>query len=140
EPNSVVSGRPLPEKPPKPARGAAKTTTSTARRTRAAKSTGASADWPDDAPRAALPALLEPELATLVAAPPEGDDWGYEIKFDGYRILARIDGDDVRLVTRNGNDWTTKLGAIADELRARRVEPCWIGGEIVVLDAQGASD
>lgn len=43
------------------------------------------------------------------ARPPSGGEWTYEIKLDGYRILARIKGGSVRLFTRNGNDWTDKM-------------------------------
>jgi bifunctional non-homologous end joining protein LigD len=57
-----------------------------------------------------LPSELEPELATLVDAPPATpQDWLFEVKYDGYRLLARIDGDDITLHTRNRNDWTHKL-------------------------------
>src|SRR3546814_8271255 len=57
-----------------------------------------------------LPATLLPQLATLVDAPPrDAENWIYEIKFDGYRLLARIEGTDPRLYTRNGNDWTARL-------------------------------
>lgn len=87
---------------------------------------------------AALPKTLSPQLATLVDKPPQdGEDWLYEIKFDGYRIVARVDGGDVRLVTRNGNDWTDKLPALAAELRKMKLKPCWLDGEIVVADENG---
>ena len=69
---------------------------------------------------AALPESLSPQLATLVAEPPAGDGWIYEIKFDGYRVLARIDGDDVRLFTRNGNDWSERMPALVEAVRAAR--------------------
>src|SRR5690606_16994735 len=55
---------------------------------------------------APLPPLLSPQLATLVTAPPPRGEWLYELKLDGYRLLARIEGSDVRCFTRNGNDWT----------------------------------
>jgi bifunctional non-homologous end joining protein LigD len=64
---------------------------------------------PAGAVKAALPDTLAPELATLVADVPADGDWSYEIKFDGYRVLARIGRGEVRLLTRNGNDWTAKL-------------------------------
>ena len=52
----------------------------------------------------ALPQELPPELATLVSAPlASPDDWVFEIKFDGYRMLARVEGDDVQLISRNPN-------------------------------------
>lgn len=68
--------------------------------------------------RSALPDELMPELATLVSAPPaSSEDWVFEVKFDGYRMLARIDGDDVRLISPNAKDWTAKLLPLQAELR-----------------------
>jgi bifunctional non-homologous end joining protein LigD len=84
-----------------------------------------------------LPASLSPELATLVAKPLPGD-WVYEIKFDGYRMLARLDAaGDVRIVTRRGNDWTQRFDALRRELSAASLPPGWYDGEIVVLDESG---
>ena len=56
-----------------------------------------------------MPEKAAPQFATLVSAPPVGDGWAHEIKFDGYRVLARCKGEGVRLFTRNGNDWTDKM-------------------------------
>jgi bifunctional non-homologous end joining protein LigD len=84
-----------------------------------------------------LPDSLEPELATLVEKPRPGD-WLYEIKFDGYRMLARVGGPrDVRLITRRGNDWTPRFKRLQRELVSARLPPGWYDGEIVMLDAQG---
>jgi bifunctional non-homologous end joining protein LigD len=96
-----------------------------------------SPNLPAQARPAALPLTLAPQLATLVDRAPPGDAWIYEIKFDGYRLLARIDGDDVRLLTRNGNDWTLKLKSLAAALKAMKLPPCWLDGEIVVMDEHG---
>jgi bifunctional non-homologous end joining protein LigD len=86
---------------------------------------------------AELPASLEPELATLVDKPLPGE-WIYEIKFDGYRMLARIGGArDVRIVTRRGNDWTHRFAALKKELLAAKLPPGWYDGEIVLLDESG---
>src|SRR5438067_677141 len=64
---------------------------------------GKAGAMPEGAVKAALPAEFAPELATLVdTAPANAAEWVFEIKFDGYRMLARIEGKDVRLVTRNG--------------------------------------
>lgn len=93
----------------------------------------------DKALPAALPARLAPALATLVAAPPSGD-WRYEIKFDGYRLLARVDGREVRLFTRNGLDWTDKLPEIAGAVHALGLSSAWLDGEIAVLDDAGRPD
>ncbi len=89
--------------------------------------------------KAAPPATLKPLLATLVDnAPADADAWLYEIKFDGYRLLTRIgSGGKVALFTRNGHDWTAKLPHLAAELAKLKLEPGWLDGEIVVLDAHG---
>src|SRR6185503_12714203 len=58
------------------------------------------------AKRRALPEFIPPELATLVSAAPEGDSWLHEIKYDGFRILCRVEKGAVRLLTRSGQDWT----------------------------------
>ena len=92
---------------------------------------------PAGAVPAELPHSLEPELATLVDQPLPGD-WLYEIKFDGYRMLARVGGaKDVRILTRRGNDWTHRFTALQRELLAARLPPGWYDGEIVILDDSG---
>ena len=63
---------------------------------------------------AALPRFVPPQLATLVAEPPEGDEWLHEMKFDGYRILARLERGRARLLSRNAKDWTARLSAVAE--------------------------
>jgi bifunctional non-homologous end joining protein LigD len=63
--------------------------------------------------RAPLLGFVEPSLALLVDKPPTGPQWAHEIKFDGYRIQARIDGDDIRLLTRKALDWTKRFPTIA---------------------------
>ncbi|MGP1613940.1 MAG: DNA ligase D, partial [Pollutimonas bauzanensis] len=84
---------------------------------------------------------LKPELATLVDAPPaDPGQWLYEIKFDGYRLLARIQGGEVQLFTRNGNDWTGKLAGLARDLAKAGLPDGWYDGEIVVANAQGVPD
>ncbi|WP_019098229.1 DNA ligase D [Pseudomonas putida] len=87
----------------------------------------------------ALPDALQPQLATLVASPPSGD-WRYEVKFDGYRILARIDGDDIRLFTRNGHDWSAKMPRQVEALKALGLDSAWLDGEMVVVDDNGVAD
>ena len=89
--------------------------------------------------KAELPELLKPELATLVEKAP-GGQWSYEIKFDGYRIMARIDHGEVKLLTRNGHDWTHKLPAQAEALAALGLESAWLDGEMVVANQQGVPD
>ena len=88
---------------------------------------------------AALPEVLSPQLATLVSSPPTTGEWEYEIKLDGYRLLARIEGDDVRLLTRNANDWTAKLLPLAEAVRKLNLESAWIDGEIVIAAGNRSS-
>lgn len=96
---------------------------------------------PAGATRAALPLALAPQLATLVEKPPhDAAAWRYEIKFDGYRLLARVDGTDVRLFTRQGHDWTSKLRALARDVGALGLPDGWLDGEIVVLGKHGETD
>nr|WP_315250550.1 DNA ligase D [uncultured Duganella sp.] len=93
------------------------------------------------APVAAMPETLSPQLATLVDGPPaSAEDWLFEVKFDGYRLLARIDGKDIRLFTRNGNDWTHKLQPLRDQIARLKFPPGWYDGEIVVHDDDGRPD
>ncbi|MEG1115156.1 MAG: non-homologous end-joining DNA ligase, partial [Janthinobacterium sp.] len=93
------------------------------------------------APAARLPATLSPQLATLVdAPPPDPQKWLFEAKFDGYRVLARCDGERVSLITRNGNDWTAKLPKLRQALEQLGLPPGWYDGEIVVMDASGRPD
>ncbi|MBV4495480.1 DNA ligase D [Pseudomonas sp. SWRI12] len=86
-----------------------------------------------------LPETLKPELATLVESAPDGE-WLYEIKFDGYRVMARIENGDVRLLTRNGHDWTLKLPRQAEALAALGLESAWLDGEMVVANEEGVPD
>lgn len=96
---------------------------------------------PAAARRAALPLTLSPQLATLVQAPPANpDEWEYEVKFDGYRLLARVEDGDVRLFTRNGHDWTAKLKRLAAEVRSLGLPSAWLDGEIVVVGKDGGTD
>ena len=133
EPDSVLSDRTIVAKKPKTAAKpkAVKKPATPAREEKSAPLTGAR--------KAKLPELLKPELATLVEKAP-GGEWSYEIKFDGYRIMARIDHDDVKLFTRNGHDWTHKLPRQAEALAALGLESAWLDGEMVVADEQGVPD
>ncbi|MDQ2137244.1 non-homologous end-joining DNA ligase [Alcaligenaceae bacterium B3P038] len=131
--------------------GGAKTAAATSRRAKAAvkkaldgEPDASTQEAEDSAGRvpgeaAALPDLLKPQLATLVDAPPSNPkDWLFEVKFDGYRIGARLDGKRVQLFTRNGHDWTHKMPHLADALATMNTGPAWLDGEIVVLGDNGA--
>ncbi|MBI2769512.1 MAG: DNA ligase D [Burkholderiales bacterium] len=91
--------------------------------------------------KAALPDTLQPQLATLVDAPP-GDptQWIYEIKFDGYRMLARAERGRVKLFTRNGNDWTHKLPELEKQLKAMDLPDGWYDGEIIMPGERSPAD
>ena len=88
----------------------------------------------------ALPSIVPLSLATLVEEPPEGDEWVHEIKYDGYRIAARVDGGDVRLFSRNELDWTGRFGEVATALKTLPTGGTWLDGEVVVFDERGVSD
>jgi bifunctional non-homologous end joining protein LigD len=91
--------------------------------------------------KAALPDFVEPCLATLEAKPPKGRGWVHEIKFDGYRLQARIDKGKVKLLTRSGLDWTDKFGErVLAALAALPLGRALIDGELVVEGEAGASD
>ncbi len=81
----------------------------------------------------------KPELCTLVDAPPEGEGWLSEIKFDGYRIIAVIDGGAVQLRTRNGLDWADRMPRLAAAFSAIPATTAILDGELVALDPKGAS-
>jgi bifunctional non-homologous end joining protein LigD len=86
------------------------------------------------------PLMLAPQLATLVDTPPRGGNWIYEVKFDGYRVLARINArDGVHLFTRNGHDWTQRLKPLAQAIASRGWCDTWLDGEIVMFDSHGIS-
>ncbi len=87
--------------------------------------------------RVPLPARFEPQLATLVKTPPAGKDWLHEIKFDGYRIGCRIDGQDIRLISRNGKDWSAKLPVVLEAAARLETRGAWIDGEVAVVLPDG---
>src|SRR5687768_1452628 len=89
--------------------------------------------------RAQIPQFITPQLATLVSAPPKGGDWVYEVKHDGYRMLARIARREVKLFTRSGNDWTARLPNLERALGKLGLDDTWLDGEIVVLRPDGRS-
>ncbi|MDN8114911.1 non-homologous end-joining DNA ligase [Burkholderia vietnamiensis] len=84
-----------------------------------------------------MPAFIEPALAVLTSSPPSAGTWSYEIKYDGYRMLARIDAGDVRLFTRNGHDWTDRLPHLRAALERLPVNRAWLDAEAVWFNAQG---
>jgi bifunctional non-homologous end joining protein LigD len=122
-PNSVVTGRPVdepatPPRKPTPRRKAA--------------------TIPGAVP-AALPSRWKPQLATPAEAPPRGPGWLHEIKYDGYRTLVFVDKGSVRLVTRNGLDWTDRYGALARAFHKLACKSAILDGEVVVQDPRGVT-
>lgn len=86
------------------------------------------------------PEFAKPQLATLVDEVPTGNRWMHEIKFDGYRALIAVSGDDVTVWTRNRKDWTDKFGPLVEAIAALDLPPALIDGEIVALDKDGNPD
>lgn len=139
-PDSVAQ-LPMPEGPAATAPAAA----SPAKRGKAAKAarTGKTGkgDMPAEAVKAAMPASLSPLLATLVdGPPPDPQNWFYEIKFDGYRLLARVDAKGVQLFTRNGHDWSDRMPHLVSAIERMKLKPGWLDGEVVVLNESGSTD
>lgn len=89
--------------------------------------------------KAMLPVFVEPALPTLHEEAPMGEGWLHEIKYDGYRIEARIDGGTVKLLTRKGLDWTRRFPSIAKALKDLKLASALIDGEIIVEDDSGLS-
>jgi ATP-dependent DNA ligase len=84
-----------------------------------------------------LPAWIKPQLAKLVDKAPDGPDWLHEIKFDGYRIHARLDAGRVQILTRRGNDWTEKYPAIANAIAGLPAQNAYLDGELCGLLVDG---
>jgi DNA ligase D-like protein (predicted ligase) len=88
---------------------------------------------------ASLPEFIKPPLATLVDAPPPSG-YAYELKYDGYRMLCRIDESGARFFSREAKDWTPKLADLVARIEALDLAGTgWLDGEIVVLDEFGVS-
>ena len=81
--------------------------------------------------------IIEPCLPSPAKAPPSGPGWLHEIKHDGFRILARRDSAGVRLITRAGNDFSSRFPVIATAVSKLRVRSCLIDGEAIVCDKNG---
>jgi bifunctional non-homologous end joining protein LigD len=109
----------------------------TGRKGRRKRSLGPSAAELPGARPGKLPKKPQAALATLVKEPPAGDEWLHEIKLDGYRILAGVEGGRARLVSRNGNDWTQRFAPVAEAVRSIAAESALLDGEVAVLDSRG---
>jgi bifunctional non-homologous end joining protein LigD len=121
----------------------------TSRKRSAQTKSAAKASMPVGAKRSADPALstrrghppnfVPPSLAALHGAAPDGAEWMHEIKFDGYRIEARLDRGKVRLLTRKQLDWTHRFERIAEAIAALSAQTALLDGELVVEDEKGHS-
>ncbi|CAN7595401.1 DNA ligase D [Variovorax paradoxus] len=89
------------------------------------------------AKKAPMPATMSPQLATLASGVPADGEWVYEIKFDGYRVMARIQAGKASLITRGGHDWSAKMPRLVQELGQLGLKSAWLDGEIVVLNDEG---
>jgi len=86
-----------------------------------------------------LPERLLPQLATPVEQPPSGE-WRYEVKFDGYRLMTRIENGNIRLLSGNHEDWTARLKLHVDALAELNLGDSWLDGDLILLDDDGQSD
>jgi ATP-dependent DNA ligase len=83
---------------------------------------------------------LKISLPTRAPAPPAGPDWLHEIKHDGFRMIARRDGERTRLISRRGLDWGDPFPAIMAAVEALAVRSCTIDGEVIACDGAGLAD
>jgi bifunctional non-homologous end joining protein LigD len=86
-----------------------------------------------------LPAAIEPELATLVAEAPQGEDWLHELKLDGYRILCSVADGEAQIFTRHAKDWTARFSPIAEAAAKLPAAAALLDGEVVVLQPDGTT-
>jgi bifunctional non-homologous end joining protein LigD len=93
-----------------------------------------------NAVKEAMPDELKPQMAASFEKPPKGESWIYEIKYDGYRILCFINHGKVKLITRNGYDWTSKFKSLALDCAKLPIESGILDGEITVPDERGISN
>jgi len=80
-----------------------------------------------------------PVTTTLVKEPPSGDEWLHELKFDGYRMLCRVERGRVTVWSRNRKDWTEKFQNVVEAVKSLKATSAMLDGEIVIVDAQGRS-
>ena len=121
-------------------RAAAKPRARTPRRKTASKQSGKKLGKVAGAREGRMPDFIPPCLATLSTRAPDTAGWVHEIKFDGYRIQARIAGGKVTLKTRTGLDWTNKFPAVEAACEALSGHDAILDGEIASIDENGISD
>ena len=84
-----------------------------------------------------MPKWVKPQLTRLVDEAPSGDGWVHEVKYDGYRMHARVDGRDIKLLTRTGLDWSGRYRRTIEALRELNVKSAYLDGELCALNADG---
>jgi bifunctional non-homologous end joining protein LigD len=84
-------------------------------------------------------AFVEPCLPSPADKPPSGSNWIHELKHDGYRLMARRDSVGIRLITRRGNDWTTRYPLVVEAVNHLKIRSCLIEGEVVCCDEKGVA-
>ena len=124
EPNSVVTGRPVDE--------------AAASRASAVRAQGGGEDRRRGR-RADAGAAGSRSWPTPAEAPPQGEGWLHEIKYDGYRTLVFFEDGKVRLITRNGHDWTNRYSALAKAFAKLPCKSAILDGEVVVQDPRGVT-
>lgn len=87
-----------------------------------------------------IPASIEVQLATLTEEAPQGDEWIHEIKFDGYRMICRIDHGKPEFISRNDQNWTGRLQSLGKAVESFPAAQAVLDGEVVALNAEGISD
>ena len=92
---------------------------------------------PEKSPPMRVSAFFEPCLPSPADRPPSGRDWSHEIKLDGFRMMVRRDPAGVRLITRNGHDWSGRFPLIAEAASALKARSFLIDGEAVACDGEG---
>jgi bifunctional non-homologous end joining protein LigD len=84
--------------------------------------------------------FIEPQLASSVDEPPEGEHWIHEIKYDGYRCQVLLERGEARVLTRNGHDWSDRYPSIVRAAASLRCQSAIIDGEAIVQDGNGVAD
>jgi bifunctional non-homologous end joining protein LigD len=87
-----------------------------------------------------MPKKTDVQLATLTEKPPEGDEWLHEIKFDGYRMICRIDNGKITFTSRNQLDWTDRLSALVKATGRIKAKQAILDGEVVIVQPDGTTD
>jgi ATP-dependent DNA ligase len=86
------------------------------------------------------PKWIKPQLTRLVDKAPTGKEWLHEIKYDGYRMHARLDGAQIKLLTRTGLDWSNRYRRTIEALRSLPAKTAYIDGELCALRPDGVPE